>query len=298
MLSENDKVKFLAALPELVEFARVQDSKLTKREVKEFFEDIALTKEHYDQIYAYLLANQIQVEDVTASAKDVKKYEQRAEQYAKSSVGKGEQGDGKGRKEASEEKSPYLQMYLRELKLIERCNEGEELDLYARLLKGEEEARRRLSEAKLHRVLEIVREYVDDGMVTEDLVQEGNMGLMLALSELFDRGTHEDCAGMIDDYIRQSVALAADEQIEVKEKEQRILAKLNLVHEAARVLAEEMGRLATLEELVEYTRLPLEEVEDIVNLSEGGIDVGSGDVRPDLGDEGKAGTITWDFKER
>jgi RNA polymerase primary sigma factor len=294
MLSENDKVKFLAALPELVEFARVQDSRLTKQEVEEFFEDIALTKEHYDQIYAYLLANQIRVEDVTASVKDVKKYEQRAEQYVKPSDGKKEKEEGK--KKTLQEKSPYLQMYLRDLKLIERCNEGEELDLYARLLKGEEEARRRLSEAKLYRVLEIVREYVDDGAVTEDLIQEGNMGLMMALSELFERGTHEDCAGLIDDYIRQSVAFAADEQIGVKEKEQRILAKLNLVHEAARALAEEMGRLATVQELVEYTRLPLEEIEDILNLSEGGIDVGSGDVRPDFEDDGKAGTITWDFK--
>ena len=78
MLSEKDKAKFLAALPELVEFARVEGNVLTKQAVEEFFEDIALTNEHYDQIYAYLMANQIEVSDAETSLKDVQKYEKRA----------------------------------------------------------------------------------------------------------------------------------------------------------------------------------------------------------------------------
>lgn len=292
MLSERDRAKFLSALPELVEFARVQDSVVTKQVVEEFFEDMELTKQHFEQIYAYLTANGIQVQDATSSLKDIQKYERIAEQYGASG---GKKAGDTEKSEEKERKSPYLSMYLRELKQISACNKGEELDLYARLLQGDESARTRLAEGKLHRVVEIVREYTDDSLITEDLIQEGNMGLMTALSELLNARVHEDCAGMIDDYIRQSIAFAADDQIHARDQEERILAKINLLHEAAKALAEEMGRIATLKELAEYTRLSMDEVEHIINLSEGGIEVGSGDVRPD-DEEGMAGPITWDFR--
>ena len=72
MLSEQDRVKFLAALPKLLEYAKMQEMELTKQEVESFFGEIALTKEHYDQIYAYLLANKISVKDGNVLQKDRK----------------------------------------------------------------------------------------------------------------------------------------------------------------------------------------------------------------------------------
>ena len=95
---------------------------------------------------------------------------------------------------------------------------------------------------------------------------------------------------MIDDYIRQWIAFAVDAQISDKDQEMKIVAKINLVHEVARTLAEELGRIATVFELSEYTKLPLEEIEDMINLSEGSIDVGKGDI------DGAKGSIVWDFK--
>ena len=264
MLSKDDKAKFLAVLPELLEYAKERGSQLKMQEVGEFFQEIDLTKEHFDQIYAYLLANGVKVQDAKTSVKDVKKYGQNMP------VGK-KTGDGKNGS------SIYLKMYLEELSFIPPCNRGEELDLYARLLKGEEDARVRLAEAKLSRVVEIVREYIDDGLITEDLIQEGNMGLMMALSELMDRKSHEDCGKLIDDYIRQSIAFYADGQIFAKDQEKRLLSKLNLIQEASKKLAEEMGRIATVEELAEYTCLPVEEIEDMIKVSEGKIETGNGD---------------------
>lgn len=118
------------------------------------------------------------------------------------------------------------------------------------------------------------------------------MGLLAALSELYHakEKREEDCAKMIDDYIRQWIAFAVDAQISDKDQEMKIVAKINLVHEAARTLAEELGRIATVFELSEYTKLPLEEIEDMINLSEGSIDVGKGDI------DGAKGSIVWDFK--
>lgn len=272
MLSESDKVKFLEALEMLVEYAKTQDSEITKQEVESFFEGIALTKEHYAQIYAYLLANKISVKEEKVLQKDVQKYKR----------------SWKGQKQ----KSLYLQLYLQDLNQIPRCSEKEETDLYDRLLQGDKEAQKRLAEAKLFRVVELVREYVDDSIVTEDLIQEGNLGLLAALAELFNAKSHKDCAGMIDDYIRQWIAFAIDAEIQDKDQENRVLAKINLVHEAAHVLALELGRVATIFELADYTKLSVEEVGDIIHLSEDNIDVGTGDIDG----EGTMGTASWDFK--
>ncbi len=274
MLSEQDRVKFLAALPKLLEYAKMQEMELTKQEVESFFEEIALTKEHYDQIYAYLLANKISVKDGNVLQKDARKYK------------------NTWKRQKTEEKSAYLQMYLQDLDSISACSVSEEMQLYHKLLQGDKQAQKRLAEGKLYRVVELVREYVEDSFITEDLIQEGNMGLLAALSELYHakEKKEEDCAKMIDDYIRQWIAFAVDAQISDKDQEMKIVAKINLVHEAARTLAEELGRIATVFELSEYTKLPLEEIEDMINLSEGSIDVGKGDI------DGAKGSIVWDFK--
>ncbi len=274
MLSEQDRVKFLAALPKLLEYAKMQEMELTKQEVESFFEEIALTKEHYDQIYAYLLVNKISVKDGNVLQKDARKYK------------------NTWKRQKTEEKSAYLQMYLQDLDNISACSVSEEMQLYHRLLQGDKQAQKRLAEGKLYRVVELVREYVEDSFITEDLIQEGNMGLLAALSELYHtkEKREEDCAKMIDDYIRQWIAFAVDAQISDKDQEMKIVAKINLVHEAARTLAEELGRIATVFELSEYTKLPLEEIEDMINLSEGSIDVGKGDI------DGAKGSIVWDFK--
>lgn len=274
MLSEQDRVKFLAALPKLLEYAKMQEMELTKQEVESFFEEIALTKEHYDQIYAYLLANKISVKDGNVLQKDARKYK------------------NTWKRQKTEEKSAYLQMYLQDLDSISACSVSEEMQLYHRLLQGDKQAQKRLAEGKLYRVVELVREYVEDSFITEDLIQEGNMGLLAALSELYHakEKKEEDCAKMIDDYIRQWIAFAVNAQISDKDQEMKIVAKINLVHEAARTLAEELGRIATVFELSEYTKLPLEEIEDMINLSEGSIDVGKGDI------DGAKGSIVWDFK--
>ncbi len=274
MLSEQDRVKFLAALPKLLEYAKMQEMELTKQEVESFFEEIALIKEHYDQIYAYLLVNKISVKDGNVLQKDARKYK------------------NTWKRQKTEEKSAYLQMYLQDLDNISACSVSEEMQLYHRLLQGDKQAQKRLAEGKLYRVVELVREYVEDSFITEDLIQEGNMGLLAALSELYHakEKREEDCAKMIDDYIRQWIAFAVDAQISDKDQEMKIVAKINLVHEAARTLAEELGRIATVFELSEYTKLPLEEIEDMINLSEGSIDVGKGDI------DGAKGSIVWDFK--
>ncbi len=56
-----------------------------------------------------------------------------------------------------------------------------------------------------------------------------------------------------------------------------ILAKSALIHEATMHLAEELGKVADIHELSEYTKIPEQEIKDIVELSIDAISIG-GDV--------------------
>ena len=59
-----------------------------------------------------------------------------------------------------------------------------------------------------------------------------------------------------------------DETTTEKDWESTVLAKTNLLHEAAKYMTEEMGRVPTIEELSEYTKIAREEIKDIMGLSE------------------------------
>ena len=78
----------------------------------------------------------------------------------------------------------------------------------------------------------------------------------------------------LDRYVKSRMIELADEQMASKGMENTIVAKTNLIHEATKVLAEEWGRLATLEELADYTKMPEEEISMYVDLALDEIHIG------------------------
>jgi RNA polymerase primary sigma factor len=73
-----------------------------------------------------------------------------------------------------------LNKYLNEIGREQLLTEEEEQRLSARVLKGDERALNKLIEANLRFVVVIARQYLGKGLSMEDLVSEGNMGLMKA----------------------------------------------------------------------------------------------------------------------
>ncbi len=73
-----------------------------------------------------------------------------------------------------------LNKYLDEIGREQLLTEEEEARLSARIQKGDERALNRLIEANLRFVIVIARQYQGQGLVMEDLVSEGNLGLMKA----------------------------------------------------------------------------------------------------------------------
>lgn len=253
-----DKGKFLEMLGEIVEIAKTQDGSLTQEEIQEYFNGMELSKEHLDAIYAYLAENKISVKGFLYTPKE------------EAVEAKAEEGEAL-------EDSVYLSMYLEELEGIEPEEPGETERLYLAMRGGDEVAQARLTEVWLGRVVELARGYQNQGVFLEDLIQEGNIGLLSGIKALLEREEHLDAEEYLKESVCQAMENLIDEAMGEDDLENAVLARTNLISEAAKALAEDLGRVATIEELSEYTKIPVGEIGDILNLSLDAVKIGEGE---------------------
>jgi RNA polymerase primary sigma factor len=73
-----------------------------------------------------------------------------------------------------------LELYLREIGSKETLSSAEEASLAKRIRAGEQEALNELTEANLRFVVSIAKQYANQGVALEDLINEGNVGLIRA----------------------------------------------------------------------------------------------------------------------
>ena len=76
-----------------------------------------------------------------------------------------------------------VRMYLKEIGAIPLLTPEEELELAKRMSVGDEDAKRKMTEANLRLVVSIAKRYNGRGLHFSDLNQEGNLGLMKAVEK-------------------------------------------------------------------------------------------------------------------
>lgn len=159
-------------------------------------------------------------------------------------------------------------MYLEELKEIGNDDENEKLRLLHGLIENDPMAKSKLIELYLPKVVDIAKQYVNKGVALSDLIQEGNIGLMLSLDQV-DKNAD---INFIDVTIRQGVVTALEDAIEevsnIKASNNQIISKVNFLNEGVRNLEEEMGRTVSIEELAKYLEMSKQEVEDLIRVSD------------------------------
>ena len=104
-----------------------------------------------------------------------------------------------------------VRMYLKEIGKVPLLTPEEELDLAKRMSEGDEEAKRRMTEANLRLVVSIAKRYVGRGMLFLDLIQEGNLGLIKAV-EKFDYTKGYKFSTYATWWIRQAITRAIADQ--------------------------------------------------------------------------------------
>ena len=135
-------------------------------------------------------------------------------------------------------------MYLEDLSVIKKADFGEEDKLVNRMKKGDSTVKSRFIEINLEKVVKIAKDFSNKGVTIEDLIQEGNIGLMCAVEEI----TSADYIGSIGEFIEnriiKSMEQAIEELSEDKDFEKRIVDKITILQNASKELEEELGREA------------------------------------------------------
>ena len=168
--------------------------------------------------------------------------------------------------EASTEDS--VRMYFKDIGKVDLLTAEEETALARRMAGGDEEARQRMVEANLRLVVSIARRYVGRGMALQDLIQEGNMGLMKAV-EKFDYSKGYKFSTYATWWIRQAITRAIADQGRTIRIPVHMVETINKVKRTSRQLLQELGRDPSAGEIAAEIHMPEEKIRDILQLSQG-----------------------------
>ncbi len=151
-----------------------------------------------------------------------------------------------------------LTQYIGRLRDVRLLGAAEERDLSRHVREGDEQARRRLIESNLRLVISIAKKYRGRGLAFEDLIQEGNAGLIRAV-EKFDPEMGNRFSTYATWWIRQAVTRALADHARTVRLPAHVVDAVFRLRRAEGILSIEFGRDATEEELA--ARLGIETCE-------------------------------------
>ncbi len=230
-----DKHTFIETLHLVQEVSKTAEEPLDKDTVLGYFRDMELSPQQQEMIYQFLLHPKQEETDLPETAWNHENSSQ-------------------------------------ELQAEESHQEGE---WYRKLLAGEDSVIEGISRVWLKRVIAVAEEYKDKGVLQDDLIQEGNLGLLMGLHELSrQRGGNlpkdQEQERAVRSYLLEKIRNAMERYLGEENGEElqnkTILAKVSLVHEARKLLTEEEGKSPTEQEIAEYTKIRTEEIRDILSL--------------------------------
>lgn len=143
-----------------------------------------------------------------------------------------------------------IKLYLKEIGLVKLLTPAEEIELAARIKKGDKEAREDMIKANLRLVVKIAHDYENFGLPLLDLINEGNIGLMKAV-ERFDPAKGGKLSTYGSWWIKQSIKRALANQSKTIRLPVHLVDKIAKMRRTAMKLQEEFGREPTDEELAE-----------------------------------------------
>lgn len=248
----DEQTRFRTALAALCASAEAGDRQLNQEEVQVFFRDMNLDEQQHQMVYAYLASKKIRVRGVElpdVSAEGIS---------------------------YTEEERMFLKQYRKEMRLVKRQPGQVPGELAARAKEGDRQAKRFLTEQYMERVLSIAENYAHQGLPIQDLVQEGNLGLMIGVDTLGLKEEEISWEKHLEHEIHRAIRTALDEQAGSENTEEQITKKLNRLADSITELTEDMGRQVTPEELSLYLDMPMEEMEDLLRIAGENIELADG----------------------
>ena len=293
-----DQNTFIETVQSVAEIIRTSAEPISREEIMSYFKDMELNKAQEDMVFEFLITPhedaQPQDEDTQEIASD---YEDESlesdipnnviysegdpmDTLAGGKNTKDKSADGISEDTDAEESeddldidedslipdSPMFKMYLEELEEIPDYTKAEQEDMYKKLLSGDESVIHTISNFWLKSVLAMAKKLAVTSEGFEDVVQEGNMGLFMCLTELCGSGDDIDVEKELLDAIEESMKACIREQTGEDESENSVVGKVSLVNRAVEQLKSEKGKEPSIKELSDYTSVDEEELLNLLEL--------------------------------
>ncbi|MBR0411550.1 MAG: sigma-70 family RNA polymerase sigma factor [Eubacterium sp.] len=237
---------FMAAIHELERLARTQGDQLAMQEIMDYFSDMKLTEKQMDYICKYLEMQGVHIENRVPHGGDP------------------EADDDQEREDPLDEE--MVRIYKKEAAKAASLTRDQEYQLVYKLTAGDENARNLLIEANLSLAMELAEEYRGRGLPVSDLIQESNIGLMMAINQF-----EPEIDGSFSDYkestIRQQIEAALNEYSHSTRSARKMASRVNELNALATAFAREYEREATPSELAERMGITEEEVRELMKVS-------------------------------
>ncbi len=227
---------------------------VTETEILKIFPDIEQDIEGLEHLYHHLDFNSIKV--IEAPERLRKKSDKEKEEKEKAT---------------SLLKAPHdsVQIYLREIGKVNLLTADEEVELAKRIEEGDEEARKKLTNANLRLVVSIAKKYVGRSQQLSllDLIQEGNIGLTKAV-EKFDYRRGYKFSTYATWWIRQAITRALADQSRTIRIPVHMVETISKFTQVKRRLLQDLGREPLVEEIAQEMDLPIKKVRHIKKISQ------------------------------
>lgn len=159
-----------------------------------------------------------------------------------------------------------VKVYLKDIGKVPLLSVDEEIELARKMDEGDEDAKKRLSEANLRLVVSIAKRHVGRGMLFLDLIQEGNLGLMKAV-EKFDHTRGFRFSTYATWWIRQAITRAIADQARTIRIPVHMVETINKLTRTTRLLVQRYGRDPSPEELAVEMGVSEERVREIQRIA-------------------------------
>ena len=221
------RLEFQEKLSGILLYAAEQGGKITREEAEQYFEEDNLSKEQMELVFDYLLSQKIVVKGYQKKNGTI--IEKREEQEPC---------------KLSKEEQVYLTDYLAGL---DQTNmEDKKMQMY------------------LIKVAELAQKMYHPEVFIGDMIQEGNVSLILALEQY--RGKPDEEVQVMEE-VRAGIQMAAESQAEIKRRDKKMVEQVTELDEKIKHLSEEMGRKISIEEAADQMGMTEDQVADVMKLA-------------------------------
>ena len=175
----------------------------------------------------------------------------------------------KGRK-GPYNRSQILKRYLNEISKEELLSPEEEVELARKVKKGDTEALDRLLRANLRFVVSVAKKYQNQGLSLEDLINEGNIGLIKA-ARRYDETRGFKFISYAVWWIRQTILQAISEQARIVRLPLNVIGNINKITRITSEFEQEYEREPTQEEIENILKEENIDIDAVRQFSEGSV---------------------------